>query len=253
MKPILGVMVALGALLASGVAPAQQPVPRYGLPPLWPAPHAGPSARPQGNPLDGQDVARGTEALSAGACVTCHGLDGAGDGSGAFPRLDGQHAWYLYKQLQDYASGARPHVAMTPIARALTDREMRDVAAWYAAQNTVNDDIGIEADLRLRQLGGSIAAVGAPDRGVTACVQCHGQRGEGMGPAIPALAGQYAAYTALQLRLWKRDERRNGPLGVMAQIAAGLTDAEIEAVAAYYATLPPDPQRADRSTAPARR
>nr|WP_281419429.1 c-type cytochrome [Falsiroseomonas tokyonensis] len=180
--------------------------------------------------------------MVGGACVNCHGLQGAADGSGAFPRLDGQHAWYLYKQLRDYASGERAHAVMTPIARVLTDRQMQDVAAWYAAQAEIVEGPSGEFDLRVRQLGGSIAATGAPDRGVIACAQCHGMQGEGAGPAIPTLVGQYAPYTALQLHLWKRGERRNGPLGVMAQVAAGMTDEEIEAVAAYYAALAPAPR-----------
>jgi cytochrome c553 len=76
---------------------------------------------------------------------------------------------------------------------------------------------------------------------VTACSNCHGPQGEGAGPAIPALAGQYAPYVALQLRLWKAGERRNGPLGVMAQVASGMTEEEMDAVAAFFATLRPEP------------
>jgi cytochrome c553 len=193
-----------------------------------------------GEATAGRAVAMGGERLAGWACTQCHGLHGAADGSGGFPRLSGQSAWYLYKQLQDYASGVRPNAVMTPIARAMTEREMRDVAAWYAAQNDVPLPAPPEAGMRILQAGGAINAVGNPERGVTACSNCHGPQGQGAGPAMPALAGQYAPYTALQLRLWKAGERRNGPLGVMTQVASGMTEEEMDAVAAFFATLRPE-------------
>lgn len=221
------------ALLLAGTAAAQQ-APRFGLAPLWPAPQ---QAQPQaGDPSAGRAVAVGGEREAGWSCVSCHGIDGAGDGSGAFPRLGGQPAWYLYRALQDYAQGQRPNAAMTPIARGLTDRQMQDVAAWYAAQ-TAPIPAAPTAPARVTQLGASLHAVGAPDRGVTACVQCHGQRGEGGPPGVPALAGQYAGYTALQLRLWKHGARGPGALAVMPAIAAGMSEEEIDAVALWFASL----------------
>jgi cytochrome c553 len=139
---------------------------------------------------------------------------------------------------------------MTPIARLLAHREMQDVSAWYANQPPGDGDRAAAADVRQRQLGGAISAVGVPERGVTACTSCHGRLGEGVAPSVPALAGQFAPYTALQLRLWKRGERRNDPLGVMAQVARGMTDEEIDAVAAYFAAL--DPKAAQEAGGPAR-
>src|SRR5690349_6885970 len=82
---------------------------------------------PQPDPAAGRHVVE-TGGRQAQACVSCHGLDGTGDTSGAFPLLTGQSGWYLYKQLKDYASGARPNDTMAPIAQALSDEEMRDVA-----------------------------------------------------------------------------------------------------------------------------
>lgn len=67
-------------------------------------------------------------------CFTCPGADGAGDASGAFPRLTGQSAWHLYKQLKDYASGARENAAMSPIVRQLSDANMQAVAGYYASR-----------------------------------------------------------------------------------------------------------------------
>jgi cytochrome c553 len=230
--PILPLLLAFAA-----TALAQDAARPYGLRPLWPTPEA--TTAVSADPRAGRAVATGGERRAGWACTQCHGLEGAADGSGGFPRLAGQHAWYLYKQLQDYASGARPNEVMTPVARGLTDGERRDVAAWYAAQENAPLPPTPQADLAVLQRGGAIHATGAPARGVTACSNCHGLQGQGAGPSIPALAGQYAPYIALQLREWKTGERRNGPLGVMAQVAAGMTEEEIEAIALYYATLRP--------------
>src|SRR3954454_8410250 len=68
-------------------------------------------------------------------CGQCHGADGKGDPSGPYPRLAGQAALYLYKQLDDYASGSRKNEVMGPIAQALSDQERQDAAAYYAGQN----------------------------------------------------------------------------------------------------------------------
>jgi cytochrome c553 len=175
------------------------------------------------------------------ACVACHGLDGRGDGSAAFPRLTGQSAWYMFKQLADYASGSRPNPIMSPIASALSLAEMEDVAAYYAAQQADYLPPARSYDPLLIQEGGALSAIGSTDRQVQACVNCHGPAGAGMAPVYPYLAGQYAGYTALQLRLWQQDVRRNSPLGVMAVIAKAMSDRDIEAVAAYFETVRPAP------------
>ncbi len=224
----------LGLLLLAGAALAQQP--RTGLAPLRGAPPPAAAAAP--DLLAGREVAIGPEAHGFASCLLCHGLQGEAEGSGAFPRLAGQPAWYLFKQLQDYAAGRRPNEVMGPIAQAMTPAQMQDVSAWYAAQLApVPPEAG--ASSTLLQRGGAIAAAGIPARGVASCASCHGAQGEGAAPGVPALAGQYAPYTELQLRLWKQGVRRNDPFGVMAQVAAGMTEQDIVAVATYYASLRP--------------
>jgi cytochrome c553 len=234
---MLLVVAALTAPLGLALAQQDQSPRAYGMRPLSAAPQ--PQAAERADALAGRAVAIGGDLGAGWACVQCHGLYGAGDGSGAFPRLSGLSAWYLYKQLMDYASGTRVNAVMTPIARAMTERQMLDVATWYARQEEAPFPPVPAAELAVRQRGAAIAAVGAAERGVIACSNCHGLEGQAPNIAIPSLAGQYAPYTALQLQLWKRGERRNGPLGVMAQVAAGMTEAEIEAVALYYASLRP--------------
>ncbi|HET8726383.1 MAG TPA: c-type cytochrome [Alphaproteobacteria bacterium] len=174
------------------------------------------------------------------ACFLCHGLDGAGDSSGAFPRLSGLPAWYLYKQLKDYASKTRPNDIMSPVARALDDAQMRNVAAYYSARTAPYTPLP-EVEPGVLQLGGAIAATGSAETGVQACGFCHGELGAGWPPSVPYLAGQYAEYMELQLLLWRDDVRNNDPLGVMEAVAKSLSREEIEAVSLYFESLRPSP------------
>lgn len=170
-------------------------------------------------------------------CIRCHGLDGLGNSSGAFPRLAGQNAWYLYKTLTDYAAERRPSEVMVPIAQSMTEEEMREVAAYYAAIVAERDAPAPEADVQVLQIGGAIAAVGVPDQGIPACSSCHGAQGEGLPPVNPALAGQFAPYLEHQLLLWKRGLREGDPMDVMERIASAMTPDQIRAVSLYYASI----------------
>jgi cytochrome c553 len=168
----------------------------------------------------------------APACAQCHAFNGVSDGSGAFPRITGQSAYYLTKQLRDFTSGIRVNAIMTPVAGALTADDIADVAAYYA---------GIEApflplrrpDSVLITQGEELAKVGSAANRIQACDNCHGISGAGEPPAIPYLAGQYATYIALEWRMWRRGFRKSSP-GAMTCLAEHLNDHEIAAAAAYY-------------------
>lgn len=84
--------------------------------------------------------------------------------------------------------------------------------------------------------GAQLALAGDPPASARACVACHGQAGVSGSPEFPNLAGQHEAYLALQIRAF-RDGSRSNP--AMAPFVADLTDAEIGALAAYYAAQPP--------------
>lgn len=199
----------------------------------------------EGDAQAGQRVVMGASGAGiTSACFQCHGLQGQGDGGAAFPRLAGQPAWYLYKQLNDYAEGTRPHEVMTPIARALSVAQRRDVAAYYAAARPEAGDpppapLMVGQQPELLQLGGMLSAIGSPQRGVQSCVGCHGPAGSGLPPETPYLAGLSPHYLELQLRLWAEGTRRNDPQGVMADVARRLTPQERRAVALYFGALPP--------------
>ncbi|HSO47713.1 MAG TPA: c-type cytochrome [Rhizobiaceae bacterium] len=168
------------------------------------------------------------------ACVQCHGMDGLAIPGGAVPRLDGQAAWYLYKALNDYATGVRFHEIMTPVALQLDEHARRDVAAYYSSLQSLTVETPELDDASLRQRGGAISAVGVPERGVAACQSCHGEAGRGDPPTVPVLAGQYAPYTVLQLERWKEGRRDGDPLNVMQQIAVQMSEEDIRAAAAYF-------------------
>lgn len=193
-----------------------------------------------GDAVAGQRVAMGRNSAGmASACFRCHGLDGGGDAGGAFPRLAGQPAFYLYKQLVNYSDGSRPNDVMTPIALQLTPQERRDVAAFYSAAAAPYRPPPGRVDARLLQRGATLAAVGSQAQRMPSCVSCHGPEGRGLPPNGPSLAGQDANYLMLQLQWWAEGRRRNDALGVMADVARALSDEDRRAVSAYFASVPP--------------
>lgn len=183
-------------------------------------------------------VAGGTGAGTGAACFNCHGMRGEGDASGGFPRLAGLPAFYLAKQLDNYADRTRPNDKMTPIAVAMTPEERRDAAIYYATL-PVPEARPVPADPARVQQGANIAAVGSSARGLQACANCHGVAGIGLPPDVPPLAGQNPRYLALQLQAWQQGRRRNDVAGVMADVARRLSPEEQRAVADYFGALPP--------------
>ena len=172
------------------------------------------------------------------ACFRCHGTSGAGDGAASFPRLAQLPAWYMSKQLDDYASGTRPSEIMAAIAKRLSVEERAAVSVYYAlAVAPVRLVARDEHAASVSQWGGILAISGSAERGIPGCINCHGADGEGLPPSVPNLASQHTGYTAAQLHLWKDGVRKNDPMNVMATIARKMTDADIEAVAAYYARI----------------
>lgn len=182
---------------------------------------------------DGNIIAlSGAAAGANNACFTCHGLDGRGNGAGA-PRLAGLDAGYLERQMEAYADGRRYHAQMGWIASQLDARERKAVSFHYAA-------LPFEGGAATATTRLSLYHEGDPARGLVACAACHGEQGQGIGPANPPLAGQPAAYLAEQLDLWRKGKRRNDPGYAMLRISQLLTPSEREAVAMYAASLAGD-------------
>jgi cytochrome c553 len=179
-------------------------------------------------------VAEGTT-RGAVACARCHGFDGASDGSGAFPRLDGQSAQYLADQLRRFASGDRQNALMQPIAKALKDDEIGAVAQYYANVHTVPlPSRPVPAQLRDR--GKQVAEVGDLSVRVQACESCHGPNGEGEPVSgVPYLGGQYSHYISLQIQMFRQGYRKSQQMIVPAH---NLSEQDITAVAAYFEQAP---------------
>lgn len=166
-------------------------------------------------------------------CTACHGADGNSTNP-EWPKLAGQHAGYLAKQLREYRSGARENATMNGMAAGLSDEDIEDLAAYYASQEV---KLGA-ADPELVEAGEALYRGGNPKTGVASCMGCHGPAGTGNGPAQwPSLSGQHAQYTATQLRYFRAEERANDPNEMMRRVAARMTDREIEAVASYIEGL----------------
>ncbi len=170
----------------------------------------------------------------AAACAGCHGPDG-NSAAPNFPKLAGQHAGYLVKQLRDFKAGqTRKDPVMQGQAAGLSEQDMADIAAFYAGQKT---SPGAAAEDKVA-LGEKIYRGGNKTSGVAACSACHGPRGMGNPLAnFPRLAGQHAQYVAKALRDFKSGARSNDAGRMMRDVAAKMTDAEIEAVASYVAGL----------------
>lgn len=171
------------------------------------------------------------------ACAGCHGAQGEGNASMNSPRIAGQPAEYLQRQLDAYANGARRSPVMEPIAKALSPPQRRDAAAAYAALESPRPATRSAASERGRRL----ATVGDDKLQVQACSNCHGPDGIGE-PPVPYLAGQHAAYLAAALQQWKSGARNTDPSRQMPDIGARLGAADITALSQYYASLaPPSP------------
>ena len=191
-------------------------------------------APPRADPFraTGETIAfSGGDAGPTGACATCHGLRGEGDGR-LTPRLAGLDAGYLHRQLDDYVSGRRDHKEMRAIARKLSGEDRAKVSAYYAG---LAPPAPPSSGASSSALGRRLYEAGDPRRGLASCASCHGPNG---GPGNPPLAGQPAAYVAKQLAVWRTGKRHNDALGEMREISRRLTAAEAAAVAAHVAALP---------------
>ena len=189
------------------------------------------------NPQTGKALVLYGNKNGATACIECHGANGTGNAVGVFPRLAGMNADYLAKQLHDYRDGKRSDPVMQPIAKALSDTEIGEVVAYFAAQR-VNTPAVVD-DKALWTQGEHIAVSGFWERDVPACISCHGPGARGVGPHFPKLAGQHASYISKQLKAWRAGTRANDPQGLMKGIAQRLPENEVAAVSAYLASLPP--------------
>ena len=176
-------------------------------------------------------------ATTAHACEGCHGAHGEGMAAKGNPRLAGQAAGYLTKQLDDFASGRRTSPVMTPLAKSLTEQQRSDVASYFASLATPYETAVGAADAALLERGRLLARSGDESKQLQACANCHGPGGSGERFATPYLEGQSATYLATTIKEWKSGARANDAGKQMVVVAMRLDDRDIAAVAAYFAGI----------------
>jgi cytochrome c553 len=204
------------------------------------------AAQTQGQPdlQAGQQLAASGTQNGVTACVGCHGAQGEGNAAGGFPRIAGQSAIYLGKQLGAYANGARVNPIMQPIAKAMSAAQIRDVSAYYASQGDAPAATAPAKASAGNDRGSTLSAIGDNTKGVQACANCHGPGGVGNPPAYPYLAGQHANYLAAAMAAWKNGARKTDASGQMAHIAQALPEADVAALSAYFSAQPAPPAAA---------
>lgn len=192
---------------------------------------------------DAATIARQGNGHGAVACQSCHGADGAGRQGTDFPRLAGLDAAYLRKQLGDFASGAREDPVMKPIAATLDDAERQALADYYS-KLPLPPSLAKSTAAPADSVGAQLATRGRWSDQLPGCEQCHGPGGVGVGTHFPPLVGQPASYVEAQLKAWKRGSRHNDPLELMKHLSSALSDADIAAVAHWFAAQPVQPPEA---------
>jgi cytochrome c553 len=181
-------------------------------------------------PAVAADTDRAVEIVQ-GKCFICHGTDGESS-SPLFPRLAGQHAVYIARQLADYRSGRRKSDTMRPMVDDLSPEDFAVLGRYFESRPPQAHAV---PDADLAQVGWFIFVRGNPYSGVPPCASCHGSKGLGS-EQLPRLAGQHAMYTENQLKKFNARERTNDN-AIMHSVASKLTELEAKAVSAYIAGL----------------
>ncbi len=171
------------------------------------------------------DLARG-EAIVSQVCHLCHGQDGE-NSNAVYPRLAGQNAAYITKQLADFKNGLRKGT-MNAMAAGLDDADMAALGAYFSSKPAKAHRV---SEPELAAVGQYIYQNGNKWSGVASCASCHGAEAAGT-DKLPRLAGQHARYLVTQLKDFNTRERTNDN-AVMHSVASKLTELEIEAVARY--------------------
>ena len=182
--------------------------------------------------VDGSADAGKGKALT---CTACHGAAG-NSANPLWPNIAGQHAKYVETQLHAFKSGERVNALMSSQAMMLSDEDMANLAVYF---ESLAGAVQAVADPALLARGESLYRGGNGDKGVPACIGCHGPTGRGNAAAVyPSLQGQHAAYTAKQLQDYASGERKTGgKTQIMQTISARLSAEDIKALSSYLQGL----------------
>jgi cytochrome c553 len=174
-------------------------------------------------PARAKTPAAGDEAAgarAAAACAGCHGDKGV-TSSATVPNLAGQDAGYFIDAMRAYKSGTRSDETMKGVAATMDEATMKNLAAYYAKQ---------------QPLPTKARAPLSTSEWVQRCDRCHGVNGNSTDPHMPAIAGQRTDYHEKVLHAYRTGERKSSAMSAM---SSSLTEADVEALAAYYARQKP--------------
>lgn len=167
-------------------------------------------------------------------CQGCHGVDGNST-SELIPKLAGQYDEYIIKQMHNYQAGTRSHELMNGMAAPLSDKDLADISAYFAAQPIMKGSAA-----KPNEKGKKLFLKGNITEMVMTCAYCHGDTGKGLDPSTamyPVVGGQHKAYLLKQLKDFREDDRMNSPNVIMNRILRSLSDSELEALAEYMSSL----------------
>jgi cytochrome c553 len=178
------------------------------------------------------DVARGEEIARKSKCSKCHGDLGIAEDDES-PSIAGQLASYNFKQMLDYKTEVRDSKDMKKATKNLSLQDMSDLAAYFATLPPEPPEGKAQPPLLVTR--------GDLDRLLLPCNVCHGEKGEGLGFEVPAIAGQKIEHFVETMAAFQEGDRQNDHYGRMRFIAGQLTEDELAELAAYYAA-PPSPE-----------
>jgi cytochrome c553 len=175
--------------------------------------------------------------VAVSVCASCHGVHGEG-APGGVPRLAGQNADYMNHALSMFRAGTRASAIMQPVARSLSDSEIRQLADYFSTQSAPRVGMATVAPPQLVQAGQQLAARGTAN--VAACFSCHAAQGKGNGARFPGIAAQPAQFVVDRLHEFQARAQGKAPEpGTMTAVAAKLDEDKIQAAAAYLSQLEP--------------
>lgn len=168
--------------------------------------------------------------VKAAMCYSCHGEDGNST-SPDYPKLAGQYAEYIQKQLGEFKTGVRKNPMMLAMSASIaSEQDVLDISAYFAS---------------LEKMKGTKPVVSKAGKAIftdagNGCFTCHGTDGKGMAPDMsqaPVIGGQHKAYLLKQLNNFRSQKRTNDPGGMMGVIAGSMSNEDIESVASYISGL----------------
>ena len=174
-----------------------------------------------------------TKKIINSLCVACHAIDG-NSAISSNPKLAGQHAAYITKQLNNFKSGLRENAVMAGMVANLTEEDMINLGHYFSEQDIL---LSSAEKNGVGSLGEDIFRAGIKNKGVPACASCHGPSGHGIPDKYPRLNAQHSQYILSQLNTFRLELRQNDSDAVMRTIAQKMTEQEMQAVADYIQGL----------------